>query len=213
MIALELELFGVYVMTDLDLTWRDRFLRAVAPWDIIRPRDTAELAVRLVTADTARITVASTCRWSARRAAQLMAQAAGVPLVRSAVSWDRDMVEVTVPADSVEDVARLMDAWAWGLFLWAATRHPEKSRWTGVTVKQQEPESVGPRRSAPLQPAWSHATATAGAVVKPPQPAAGHRVVNGQAVSHQWQGITRPSATTSARSMVSPPVSAPRKGG
>ncbi len=180
-------------MTDLEPTLRERFLQALAPWDLVSNRDTAELAVRVVPGEGSRVTMASTSRWPARRAAQLMAQAAGVALVRAPVSWDRDVVEAAVPLDDDAEVERLLESWAWGLFLWAATRHPERGRWKGV-------ERVRNKPSAPL------------AKPKPagikPRPASSSK---GMVVVHQSQGMVR-STSNGAISRISPPQSAPRRG-
>lgn len=188
-----MELFGIYVISDLEPTLREQFLRALAPWHLVRPRDSAELAVRVVQGEGSRVTIASTSRWPARRAAQLMAQAAGVTLVRAPVSWDRDVVEAAVPPGDESEVNRLLEAWAWGLFLWAATRHPDRGRWEGV-------ESVRNKPSVPVEkpkPAGMK-----------PRPAA---ATKGMVVVHQSQGMVR-STTNGAISRISPPQSAPRRG-
>ncbi len=189
-----MELFGIYVITDLEPTLRERFLRALAPWDLARPRDMAELAVRVVQGEVSRITIASTSRWPARRAGQLMAQAAGVTLVRAPVSWDRDVVEATVPVGDEEEVNRLLAGWAWGLFLWAATRHPERERWEGVEIVRNKPSTpVAKAKPARVQP----------------RPAA---AAKGVVVVHQSQSMVRGSTSGGAISRIRPPQSAPRRG-
>ena len=189
-----MELFGIYVITDLEPTLRDRFLRALAPWDLVSPRDTAELAVRVVEGEGSRVTVASTSRWPARRAAQLMAQAAGVSLERAPVSWDRDVVEATVPLGDEGEIARLLEAWAWGLFLWTAGRHPDKRRWEGVEkVVQTKPDPPAEKPKA--------VTATS-------RPVPANR---GAIVVQQTRGMTK-STSTGAVARIRPPQSAPRRG-
>jgi len=138
--------FGVYVAEDSDPELGARLKAALKRWGVLGTRAEGEVGVRVRAGARSEIVVASTSGRSVRRAAQLVARAVGLPLVRSASGarrWERSLVDLNLgdsPAGSALDQA------AWGLFLWTASRCPSDPSWQGLLPRTPPP----PMAAAPV---------------------------------------------------------------
>lgn len=142
-----MEQFGIYVTEDSDPALRRVFIDQGQRWDFLRGRGEAELGIRLLLGEAAGVRIASTARWPIRRAGQLIGQAAAIPVWRWASNWDREMIDVVCPAT---EVARVLPASVWALFLWLATRHPEPHRWSIASQMTAAQSSAPSGHQAPL---------------------------------------------------------------